>query len=321
MVLQVQAREKARKQFPAPLLALRLVPVMQAVQATRAAHNATLQPIAGFERTAYARLRGRIVWAGQGACTDHPRNHWQPWQPVQFSGNARALVNGARLCLLQLESQADSAAAHPGLLAWLHGQALPFPLQLAAGRFDAVRAALLANDLAAFEVAALRVLGLGLGLTPSGDDFIGAIFFALAHAPRPAWQAALPPLRRRVLAAAEHATNPISAALLQDLMAGASYRVLHELLSALQSGSPQAITEARNALLRVGASSGADLLAGLLLALSTHPGVGSAAHAAASRALSGRTAGPVTTALALRISPSSDLTIALAVAQAENVAP
>ncbi len=250
-----------------------------------------LQQIAGFERSAYARLHGRIVWAGQGACTDHPRNAWRPWQPAPWCGDAAALAAGARLCWMQLEPKADDvapgaapravlpsvaaagddSASLPGLLAWLHSQPLPFPLQRAAARFDAVRAALWANDLQAFEAAALRVLGVGPGLTPSGDDFIGAIFFALSHAPRPSWQSDMPALQRRVLTAAEHATNPISAALLEDLIAGSSYRALHELLAALQSGSPQAIWCACQALLRVGASSGADMLAGLLLALITHP--------------------------------------------------
>jgi Protein of unknown function (DUF2877) len=225
-----------------------------------------LQSIEGFERSAYARLNGRIVWAGQGACTDHPRPAWQPWQPQPIRTDACALAAGARVCLQQLD-----ANVHPGLLAWLQGGALPFPLQLAAVRFDAVRTSLLTNDIQAFEAAALRVLGLGPGLTPSGDDFIGAIFFALAHAPRPTWRIAMPALRQRVLAAAQHATNPISAALLEDLMAGASYRALHEVLAALQSGEPQAIVQSREALLRVGASSGADMLAGLLLALTTQP--------------------------------------------------
>jgi hypothetical protein len=257
-----------------------------------------LQKIAGFERSAYARLNGRIVWAGQGACTDHPRHAWQPWQPPAFDGDARALAAGALVCLLQLAqagtrlgatatvgavdgavkgAAADIPAQAPspaGLLAWLLGQELPFPLRLAKPRFDAVRTALLTNDAQAFEAAALRVLGLGPGLTPSGDDFLGAIFFALAHAPRPSWLTAMPAMHRRVMAAAERATNPISAALLEDLMAGASYRALHEVLAALQSGEPHAISQSCEALLRVGASSGADMLAGLLLALTTHPDSG-----------------------------------------------
>jgi Protein of unknown function (DUF2877) len=181
--------------------------------------------------------------------------------------DAPALAAGARLCLRQL----DGRESH-GLLSWLLARPLPFPLEVARPRLDAVRAALACGDAIAFEAAVLRLLGLGPGLTPSGDDFIGAIFFALAHAPRRAWREAMPGMQARLRDAALTATNPISAALLDDLMAGASYRVLHELLAALQDGDAVAIAQTTQALLCVGASSGADMLAGLLLALTTPPG-------------------------------------------------
>ena len=227
-----------------------------------AAHG--LQAVAGFEATAYAWRHGVIVWAGDKAATDHPRNLWRPWQPPPLRCDAPALAAGARICLKQLDG-----AKSEGLLRWLMAMPLPFPLDHARPRFDAVREALTRNDVAAFEAAALRVLGLGHGLTPSGDDFIGAIFFALAHAPREAWRADMPAMQARMHEAAQTTTNAISAALLDDLMAGRSYRALHELLAALQDGDAATIHHASQALLRVGASSGADMLAGLLLALTT----------------------------------------------------
>ena len=132
-----------------------------------------------------------------------------------------------------------------------------------------MRHALLVNDLAAFEYTALRLLGLGPGLTPSGDDFVGGIFFALHHAPRSHWAAALPAVRARFCTAAAGATNVISAALLHDLMGGHSHQALQDLLAALHTEDPARIEAAIAALLRIGASSGADLLCGVLLALST----------------------------------------------------
>ncbi len=225
-----------------------------------------LQAVVGFEATAYAWQQGAIVWAGDDASTDHPRNVWRPWQPPPLRCDARALAAGALICSKQLET-----ANSQGLLRWLLDQPLPFPLEHARPRFDAVREALTRNDAAAFEAAALRLLGLGHGLTPSGDDFIGAIFFALANAPREAWRADMPAMQARIHEAAQTATNAISAALLDDLMAGASYRALHELLAALQDGGAATIHHTTQALLRVGASSGADMLAGLLLALTTSP--------------------------------------------------
>lgn len=220
--------------------------------------------IAGFESTAYAYRGGDIVWLGDDAVTEHPRNGHRPWQPPALHCDPWRLQAGAAICLAQWANQPCK-----GLLLWLTGQALPFPLNHAQYRFDAIRAALQANHLAAFEAAALRVLGLGQGLTPSGDDFVGGIFFALHHAPRPQWQAALPALHSRIRHAAGVSTNVISAALLDDLMRGASYGALHNLLAALQDNNPKAIETATTHLLRVGASSGADMLAGVLLALTT----------------------------------------------------
>ncbi len=225
-----------------------------------------LKRIPGFESTAYAYLHGKLVWAGDSAGTDHPRNALAPWQPTPITCNAQRLVVGARSCLGLIGTLPPK-----GLLLWLSGKALPFPLQHASSRFDAIRDALVRNDLPAFAAAAVRVLGLGHGLTPSGDDFVGGIFFALAHAPRDDWAADLPAVHAAIREAANTSTNVISAALLDDLMAGASYAPLHDLLAALQDDDLPAIEPAARSLLRVGASSGADMMAGLLLALLTTP--------------------------------------------------
>jgi hypothetical protein len=225
-----------------------------------------LQKISGFEATDYAWLRGEVVWAGEGARARHPRNARHPWQPAPIACDAARLRVGARTCLRGLEGVPTK-----GLLLWLIGQPLPFPLDHAAARFDAVRNALERNDLSAFEAAALRVLGLGHGLTPSGDDFVGGICFALKHAPRGAWRAGLPAVLAEIRKAAATSTNVISAALLDDLIDGASHAALHELLAAMQDNSLPQIARATQALLAIGASSGADMLAGLLVGLITTP--------------------------------------------------
>jgi hypothetical protein len=123
------------------------------------------------------------------------------------------------------------------------------------------------QDLAAFEAACLRLLGLGVGLTPSGDDRVGALFFTLRYAPVALWQAAMPALRTRISRAAQSASNPISAAVLDDLLQGSSYRALHELFDAMHKGNASAIDQAMHALLQIGASSGGDMLAGVLMTL------------------------------------------------------
>jgi Protein of unknown function (DUF2877) len=219
-------------------------------------------PIAGFERTDYAYLDERIVWIGDDGAVRHPRNYWNAWQAPEKTYSPALLIEGARLCLKQI-AQNDTQ----GLLLWLTNRPMPFPLDPAAPRFDAIRAALGGNKIKDFEQAALRVLGLGNGLTPSGDDFLGGIFFALAHKPYPDWAVALPSLQANLQAACKDATNPISAALLADNMAGTSFGELHDMLDALESNDSRFIAAAAASLLRLGSSSGADLLAGLLLAL------------------------------------------------------
>jgi Protein of unknown function (DUF2877) len=221
-----------------------------------------LMPIPGFEATDYALQGDSIVWLGDDGAVRHPRHFWKPWQARDKAYSPVLLQAGARMCLQHLAKNDTH-----GLLLWLSHRAMPFPLDKASDRFDAVRAALQAQSIQAFEAAALRVLGVGHGLTPSGDDFLGGVFFALAHKPHPAWSKAMTALQARMQDACKEGTHLISAALLADNMAGTSFGELHDMLDALESNDSRFIATASEALLRLGSSSGADLLAGLLLAL------------------------------------------------------
>lgn len=225
-------------------------------------YTLALARVPGFESTHYALRDGRIVWTGDSADSAHPRNLANPWQAAPAHYQAAALGKGAALAWQALQTQ-----TRPGLLAWLDGEALPFPLSLAQQRLHDLAHALHTKDLPALEAACLRLLGWGVGLTPSGDDLIGAVFFTLRHAPIAHWQAAMPALRTRISHAAQSASNPISAALLDDLLQGSSYRALHELFDALHLQQTPAIEDAMRTLLDIGASSGGDMLAGVLLTL------------------------------------------------------
>jgi Protein of unknown function (DUF2877) len=241
------------------------------VTTVNTAMTVKLQKIPGFETTEYAYLRGNIVWAGQQASTNHPRNAFAPWQPEKFKVNADKLREGALACKSLFNSNHLLGKSTKSLMLWLQGIAMPFPLNLSKARFDAIKEALICNDLDAFTSSALRVLGLGNGLTPSGDDFVGGMMFALAHAPRQAWVEDLPAAKARIRTTSLVTTNVISAALLDDMIAGKSYSALHDVLFALDSNNSASIINACEKLLNVGASSGADMLAGLLLALTTQP--------------------------------------------------
>lgn len=226
---------------------------------------ASLEPVAGFEQSPWRWAGARLVYAGTARRTRHPREWPTPWQPPVWRGDAAALRHGARLCAAMVGE--GRAIAPRGLLRWSCGLGLEHPLQQAVARFDALRGAMTSKDLPALEAAALRVLGLGPGLTPSGDDFLGGLGFGLHHAAPAGWAGAWPLVAQRLAATATQRTHVISAALLADLLAGRGYSVLHDLLQALQRGERAAIEARALALLSLGASSGADLLAGLLLAL------------------------------------------------------
>lgn len=117
--------------------------------------------------------------------------------------------------------------------------------------------------------AATELLGLGPGLTPAGDDFVGGALFAHAlfsHTRETRgrdWDRATAEIVRRARAR----THPISAALLGDLVAGEGFAPLHDLARALAVGSPADTLDAACQLVSIGHSSGWDLLAGFVAGL------------------------------------------------------
>lgn len=231
-----------------------------------------LKPIAGFESTDYAYSGETVVWTGIDPSVRHPRNYWKPWQPTPQRYEHAALQAGAVQCLALMQTDLADPTAPPalqpkGLLHWLTGQPLPFPLNFAKPRLEALRTALQQQDAAQLEQAMQRLLGLGHGLTPSGDDLLGGIFFVWARTAYPDWLGGHDALKANISKACGQATNPISHALLQSNMNGASYGQLHDALDALAAAKVPAILASMQALWQLGSSSGADLLAGMLLAL------------------------------------------------------
>jgi hypothetical protein len=104
----------------------------------------------------------------------------------------------------------------------------------------------------------LPLIGLGPGLTPSGDDLVGGLLIVL-QALR--WSARAVPLGRRALHAAEHGTNVISYAHLLAASRGEGAAILHEAIERLFAGDAVDLT----AVARLGQSSGWDMLAGVAL--------------------------------------------------------
>lgn len=142
----------------------------------------------------------------------------------------------------------------------------PFVRQLARG--------VLSADLALIESGAKGLVGTGPGLTPSGDDFLGAFFTAI-HAMGPSvYQPKFLELTcsriRQVIAGK---TSMISESLLQCALEGTSSESIHDLIS-LSLGSHVSKTQdcigpAVKRVTESGYSSGWDSLAGIAWGLKT----------------------------------------------------
>jgi Protein of unknown function (DUF2877) len=107
------------------------------------------------------------------------------------------------------------------------------------------------------------LLGLGPGLTPSGDDLVGGMMIALHRLGEPDVLRSLSLAVERALAGRTH---PISAAYLRAAMTGAGHEVLHDVLEALLSGDTRlGLRDLLTRVEKVGHTSGWDALAGMAL--------------------------------------------------------
>jgi hypothetical protein len=121
--------------------------------------------------------------------------------------------------------------------------------------------------------AADKLIGLGAGLTPSGDDFLGGFLFATHHlrAEYPRFDFTNYNLQ---IEAFRSRTHPISFALLKDHASGYSLEPLHQIVNGILGGeSFEKISPSVLQLTQIGHSTGWDLLTGLLVGLMTVKGV------------------------------------------------
>lgn len=108
------------------------------------------------------------------------------------------------------------------------------------------------------------LLGLGPGLTPSGDDFIGAMMITLNTLNE---RTPLSSLANTVISASGDHTNPISAQHLFAASQGLGSAAFHAVLTALGSTDRNQQTGALTKLISIGHTSGWDALAGLYMTL------------------------------------------------------
>jgi len=179
---------------------------------------------------------------------------------------ARLAWDGARVADLRMP-RGDLEAEMPALGALLESRGedeAPALSGLGARRARS-RAAegLAARDPDGFLEGARALIGLGEGLTPAGDDcLIGAL--AAIHRFEPGWLALHGEIGDGLAAAAWDGTTDIAREFVLHAVAG---RFSEPVLDVLTAGSDSAIRAAALRLRRMGATSGADTLAGIRLAL------------------------------------------------------
>lgn len=110
-----------------------------------------------------------------------------------------------------------------------------------------------------------ELIGLGAGLTPAGDDFVGGVLFTLHHlraAYALTWDTQ--PIDN-LLTWARSQTNIISYTILRDHARGSGAEPLHDLWFALLArDAPNNVAECAARLARIGNSTGAEILNGVL---------------------------------------------------------
>lgn len=188
---------------------------------------------------------------------------WQPPRPGNWSHSS--MVSGLRA----VRDIASGTAADTGLTVLVFGMESPSMLPGFANRarsaIDDLRLWLEAPDdrAEAPERGVRTLLGLGPGLTPSGDDFLVGMLVALSETGDDARQARLSEVVRRL---APIRTSPISTAHLLAACDGMASDALHRALRTILCNAP-ALADDLNTLAAIGHSSGWDALAGAIIIL------------------------------------------------------
>ena len=126
---------------------------------------------------------------------------------------------------------------------------------------SALSAALVKADISTAKAVASRLAGLGMGLTPAGDDFIvGALYASWIIHPTNIVRV----LAEEIAGAAAPLTTSLSAAWLRSAGKGEAGILWHEFFDALIDSDAARIQETMDKILAVGETSGADALAGFI---------------------------------------------------------
>jgi hypothetical protein len=188
----------------------------------------------------------------------HPRPDWE---------SLHARKNDILRSLTQLHISSDlktPTTAHLSQASDLHHGILSMPQSLREA--SSLSSALATADSASARKIASRLAGTGIGLTPSGDDFLmGAIYASWIIHPAEAVHA----LARDIARTAASLTTSLSAEWLRSAGRGEVGICWYEFLESLLSGDPLHIRVALENILQIGETSGADAFRGFYNTLMT----------------------------------------------------
>ncbi len=194
------------------------------------------------------------------------------WDPKSYLVLG-AGTDGLRRALAPLFEVAGTRSPQESLarlLPYLWEEDLPAPLQKVRhfprshALMGGLAEALARRNRRGLKVVTSSMAGLGPGLTPACDDFLAGVLFALALTQNQQADAELAEIAGMLLETAAPRTGEISAAYLKAAHAGEASERWHHLLAAIASGEPAAMEDAAHALMQVGETSGADMLAGFV---------------------------------------------------------
>jgi uncharacterized protein DUF2877 len=189
---------------------------------------------------------------------------WSPRLPAaaRFSSR-RGLAARVGLARQFATETVDAPAAGRGFGALLASAAAP--------HIAALRSALITGDARVAEAAAVALIGLGIGLTPSGDDFLVGLLAGLEATHHPARSS----LAAAIASEAPSRTTAIGANVLEHAARGEFTARLHDVVIALADDAAAGLDRAVGRAMAYGATSGADTLVGLFLALDVAAGAAS----------------------------------------------
>lgn len=230
----------------------------------------------GRDRRALGIEPGQLVLAGERSL-DLPAAHlrigldeavrWTPRMPVAGPGAAprwRERTTDVRE-LARVRTAGASAAGAVGLGGLLEAvprRGLPIHAARTGAVFDQLAAAISSGTSDAAGQIARRIVGLGPGLTPSGDDALIGLAAALWATDHPARG-----FLAHVVEDVAVRTTAVSAALLRHAADGEFSQRLQTLLGALLGDDESAVDAALEWAIEWGATSGTDCLVGVLFGL------------------------------------------------------